>query len=104
MSTTVEEVKEVQAKNGAAAEPRRVPVFPFVAAPFAAVAAAIIAVRLARRAQAQPAKPSVYWSFSFASGNRLTFRPTMIRAGRPAPRPPVFKRPPLFRRPPLLKK
>ena len=87
MSTSVEQIKEGQAPNGATLERvrhhplagaagRGLPRFPMVAAPFVAASATILAVRLARR-QAQAAKPSVYWSFSVASGNRLTFRPTL---------------------------
>lgn len=88
MSTSVEELTQEQRANGAALEPlqhkalagatgKRVPRFPMVAAPFAAASATILAVRLARRRRARPAQPSVYWSFTFASGNHVALRPTL---------------------------
>ena len=78
MSTVVEEVKEVaKSPNGVVARSRAVPVFPFAAAPFAAVTAALVASRLARRRREQAAKPSVHWSLSIATGNRIDFHPTL---------------------------
>lgn len=81
MSRAVEQVTEVESKNGAAVAAPRArsarpgPALPFVA-PLAAFTAAVVAARVARRRR-QAAKPSVYWSFSMVSGNRVTFRPTL---------------------------
>ena len=53
---------------------RHVPPFPVLAAPGAALAAALLARSFARRRQA---RPQVYWSLSIGSGNRIAFRPTL---------------------------
>jgi hypothetical protein len=104
MSTSVSESVEVKnvppVPNGALASPASpertaVPRFPFIAAPFAAVAASVLVMRIARRRRQQAAKPSVYWSFSVATGNHVNFRPTLaprfsgflVRGrGKPSPR------------------
>jgi hypothetical protein len=98
MSTAVDAVQKVQAANGVVAERPGPPRFPSVAAPFAAVSTAMIAARLIRRQVRAAAKPSVYWSF--ASGNRHEFRPTiaprfgnlLIRSGRVRARRRLLKR------------
>ena len=95
MSTVVEEVKEIaKSPNGVVAAPERaVPRFPLMAAPFAAAAAAMLAVWLARRRREPvPPKAGVYWSFRLASGNHINFHPVLaprmfVRGrGRPAGR------------------
>lgn len=100
MSTLVKETEKVVARDGAPliASRTRPPIFPLVAAPLAAISAAILASRLAGRRRAA-AKPSVYWSLAIASDNRVSFRPTMaprfrslfVRGGRPRSRRP-FRR------------
>lgn len=79
LSDSTEVKKVTEAPNGAlpAPEPAAAPRFPYVAAPFAVVAASILAARVLRRRHEQPAKPSVYWSFSVATGNHVYFRPTL---------------------------
>jgi hypothetical protein len=106
MSTAVSETTEAKkvapVSNGALAQPRPTPpAFPFIAAPLAAVAATVLVMRFARRRREQVAKPSVYWSFSVATGNHVNFRPTLAprfsgflvggRRGKSSPRR-LFKR------------
>jgi|SRR5579872_2881583 len=79
MSTSVEELKKVvESPNGTAVEERSTPLFPFLAAPGIAISASLLATFIMRRRRAQAAsKPAVQWSFAFASGNRVYFRPTL---------------------------
>lgn len=79
MSTSVKEMKRaLESPNGTAVEARTTPMFALVAAPMFAITASMVATIIARRRRAQAAsKPSVQWSFSFASGNRVEFRPTL---------------------------